>query len=296
MKKNIVFWFIGLSTLIGFLSFWLYPNDVSSSVKNPITKNPPVEEEYTLDLGLDPPDKTVHQDPMVIKPKFPNEDQVKLIGRLGEGIKKFKMVIIKRANLFHCGERITEEKDIEEYAMLWAYHIVKASWEAERNLGDKRRYHINPWGVAGTVANESSFDLCALGLHPRRTAYKLKNRNGTPVLKQRKTGISHTREEVLAAINNKQMKKKFKSFDLGGLQTLTKYWSGHPKHLLTWEGFYFQVALMAKRGWQYKTKRPWSYWRGRYTLWYDKKVTRRARKLGATVEDLPWPPLKARFL
>lgn len=296
MKKNIIFWFVSLLMLVGLLSFWLYPNDVSSSTRIPTNKNSITKELKSYDLGLNPQKETVYQEFKYVSPKFPNENQLKLIGRLGNGIKKFKMVLIKGGNLFHCGERITKEEDIEEFAMLWAYHIVKASWEAERNLGDKRRYYVNPWGVAGTVANESSFDLCALGLNPRRAAYELKDRNGKPVLKKRKTGISHTREEVLSAINNRQLKKRFKVFDLGGLQTLTKYWPGHPKYLLTWEGFYFQVALMAKRGWQYKTKRPWSYWRGRYTLWYDKKVTRRARKLGATVTDLPWPPLKARFL
>jgi hypothetical protein len=43
---------------------------------------------------------------------------------------------------------------------------------------------------------------------------------------------------------------------------------------------------MKIRAMRYKTDRPWLYWRGSATPWYDVKIKRWARRLGAGPKDI----------
>ncbi len=215
-------------------------------------------------------------EPEIEKPIFPNEEQLKLIGRLSKGIFKLK----KRKYPYECGVRLDDDK-LKENALTWAYHVVKASWEAS-DEGDE----LNVWGLAGTISIESKFDLCTFGLYPRKAAYRTKYK-GKPILKPSRVSISHTYEDVVKAIYNPKLKRQFAAYDLGALQVLDKYYQGKPEFLMTREGFYWQVNWMMQKQRRHKTKRPWAYWPGYFAQWKHDKVVRHARKLGATPQDLP---------
>jgi len=213
------------------------------------------------------------------KPVFPNDEQVKLISRMAEGIYRWK-TMKEKIPFYFCGEGFVD-LGAEDKALTIAYHIVKASREASDD-----DFTMNPWGVAGTVRLESGFDLCAFGLYPRKAAYKTMMKNGKPILKPRRITISHTKKEVITAIQNKKMLNMFETFDLGMLQTLAKYYPGKPEDLITWGGFYWQVLHMKGRGQWNKTGRPWIFWPGPYSPAYDRRVTKYARQLGATKDEI----------
>lgn len=154
--------------------------------------------------------------------------------------------------------------------------IWEGAYEAEQTVG----VYVNPWGIAGTAANESSFDICAFGLHPRKAAYELR------VLKPNRRSVSHQRSAVLAAINSQQLERRFRSYDLGMLQTLDRYYKGAREELLTWRGLAWQISHMADRAHRYGTDRPWRYWPGYSSDRYDRMVTRYAKKLGALDNEI----------
>ncbi len=248
---------------------------------------------------VEPYDKTFHIEPR----RFLTLSNVKLIGRIANGILKVKRApykvtkkISRKSKWYFCGESL-EDEEAKEMAAKWAFIIVHSVWlekydppEDDRVYGYRhviiRPYNLNPWAVAGLAFNESSFDLCALGLGPRFKAYE------TGLLKRRKRHITHTKEEVLKIVTNKSMIHFFKKsgFDLGGLQELTNYHPGQePGFLLTWEGFRKQIHYLANRGRFHETKRPWRHWPGHDSEWKDVRVVGFARRLGATKEDLKSP-------
>jgi hypothetical protein len=237
-------------------------------------------------------DQTFMKEEPVLVPDFtwkPNGEQLQIIGRMAEGIYKWKARVHdgkETARYYDCGEWYQGDK-AKDRALLWAFNIVRASDEASIDL----EVELNPWGVAGTTANESAFDLCCFGLHPRKAAYKIrvggpKGAFGKYLLQSSRYTVSHSRDDVIAAINHPKLKNKFRTYDLGGLQVLAAYYRGPMEKLLTWEGYYWQVRWMAKKIRTYKTKNPWAYWPGHYALWKHKKVVRHARRLGATPEEI----------
>jgi hypothetical protein len=132
--------------------------------------------------------------------------------------------------------------------------------------------------LVGTIANESAFDPCALGYYPRKWAIA----NG--FLKPRRQGISYTKNEVLSVIDRRAAKGTFKKtgFDLGLCQLLTKFYKGPPEDLLTVsKGIEICASEMAARVAFYDTKRPWLYWRGKKTVWYDRKISKLAGAMGS---------------
>jgi len=218
----------------------------------------------------------------VEEPTFPNAKQLRLIGRIAEGIYKNRT---RKGNApyWFCGEPYRDE-EAKDLAMTVAYHVVRSAWEAS----DDRRT-INAWGWAGLLLNEGGMDLCTLGLNPRKAAYQL------GVLKPRKLTVSHTKEEVLSAINHDSMKKLFRTYDLGMGQTLDLHYrawlkderrQGEPADLIEWKGFYWQAIYLHDLAVSYDTDRPWLYWPGYRAPWKDARVTRHARALGATPEDI----------
>ena len=130
---------------------------------------------------------------------------------------------------------------------------------------------VDPWGIVGTMFNESRFDPCAFGKHPRNTALEL------GLLKRERRGFSHARVNILRAIADPRMKKRFKTsgYDLGLCQVLTRFYRGEAVDMTTINGgVRICVLEMQARARSNKTKTPWLYWRGSKTPWYLAKVNR----------------------
>lgn len=219
------------------------------------------------DLADMPVSKNVIENPL-------SKEQLKIVGRLAEGIVKYK-----GGSWWECGEEMVQQEEIEDRALFYAYEIVRAADEVSDD-GDDPEFVLNPWGLAGVIRNESQFDRCALGTHPRRTAYRL------GLLKKQRLCISHSEEDILAVVQNEDMNTYYKKsgFDLGTAQLLSRFYSNpHDfKTMISVRGSTSEAAYhMRKRGRLFGTKRPWLYWRGYRCEWYDEKISRWARQLGA---------------
>jgi hypothetical protein len=225
--------------------------------------------------------------------EFPSREQLALIGRLSEGIYKWKK-FHGEVPWYFCGERHNEEES-KDLAVEVAFHIVRASWLAERKMG----VPVNEWGVAGVAANESRFDRCAFGLYPRLASYEMEGGDGEPLLEKNRYAASHSEKQVKRAVESPELQAKFKAFDLGMIQVLDVYYfedvCRHPKsdecrarrmELLTWPGFYWEVEHFANRSRLHQTTRPWMYWPGGRSTKYDNKVTRHARLMGASITEI----------
>lgn len=189
-----------------------------------------------------------------------------LIGRIAEGIQK-----IKGKHFYVCGNKLTDNL-AENYATLLAYRIV--------TLG--QYYKINPWGFAGTIYNESGFDHCALGKYPRIWAQK----NG--LIRKKRTTISYSHEEVVEILYNPYAKDYFNNtFDLGLCQILNRFYDGPPEHLLTINsGLTICAKEMRYRANHNSTSKPWMFWPGKKSIWYDQKIIHWARRMGATRKEI----------
>lgn len=199
-------------------------------------------------------------------PHFPTLEQTTLIGRIVDGVTAFK-AHRDDGGWWHCGELIREKERIDDHAVLIAFHAVHVSYSRE----------INPWGLLGTIANESAFDPCALGLYPRKWAYS------QGLIKRYNRGISHTKEEVLAVIESEEAKREFRKtgFDLGLCQILTKFYSGPPEDLLTVKkGLEICADEMKSRSLSRRTEKPWEFWHGHQSKKYGLKIMRLAKKIG----------------
>ncbi len=220
---------------------------------------------------------------------FPTPEQLVMIGRIAKGMIKIKG---KRdlGQWWECGELYDSDKAKWDAALEWAYRVVYLSWEYSDN-GSEGGIEINPWGVVGVAYNESGFDRCALGTWPRRWAYE----NGS--LKRRRRCISHTKEEIVKAMSSPAALKQWKKtgIDAAPLHELWKCEKdgcrprfnrslpkiGFDEVFSLGKGFEYNVRQMERRAKWNKTARPWLYWRGYKCQWYDDKVTRWARIMGA---------------
>ena len=275
-----------LGTVAALIAGWLFltgssaevrastPHTLNTPVKSPVYGRTVLEEP----LDIDPLPQTVY----VPEPGFPNAEQVKVIGRIAEGIYKERT---QNGNLpyWFCGEPY-EGVEAKELAMQVAWNVVRSA-----HLASDDRKEINVWMWAGLLLNEGGMDLCTLGINPRKTAYQYN------ILKPNKRTVSHTREEVLYAINHEKMKNLFPVFDLGMAQTLDIHYKrylrderkeGTPTDLLTWKGFYWQAEYLHDLAIFYDTDRPWTYWPGYKAAWKDFRVSKFARRLGATKEEV----------
>lgn len=193
------------------------------------------------------------------------EVDVKLLGRISRG-----MVKIQKGIWYSCGEKLNE-KEQQDLAIRIAYKV----------LSEKPSF--SPWGVVGTMYNESRFDTCALGLHPRKWAYQ----NG--ILKRRKLSISHSFEDILNVVTDKEADSEYSvsGFDLGLCQILSRFYPNQERALLSIvEGVGICVGEMENRATRHKTKTPWLYWRGHAVEWYRAKIKRWAKRMGATAKEL----------
>jgi len=205
--------------------------------------------------------------------------QLQIVGRLAEGIVRFK-----DGQWWECGEKLSSG-EIEDRAVVYAYEIVRAAGEVSDAPDKEGGFVLNPWGLAGVIRNESQFDRCALGTHPRKTAYRL------GLLERRKRCISHTEKEILDVVRSDDMNAYYKrtGFDLGTAQLLSRFYA-NPRdfeYMISLRGGTTEAAYqMRKRGRMFKTERPWLYWRGYHCEWYDEKISRWARQLGATSSEI----------
>jgi len=193
------------------------------------------------------------------------EVDAKLLGRISRG-----MVKIQRGAWYDCGDKLTIEEQHSK-AVRIAYNVLK------------NEPSFSPWGVIGTMYNESRFDSCALGYYPRKWAYK----NG--LLMRRKTTISHSFEDILNVVTDKEADNEYSmtGFDLGLCQILSRFYPNQEREMLSIaRGVGICVGEMENRAARNKTKTPWLYWRGHAAEWYRTKIKRWVKRMGATAEEL----------
>jgi len=195
-----------------------------------------------------------------------------LINRLAQGILHIKQDY--EQSWYSCGKSLAlEEQDDAAYTI--AHALVE---ESRRIMSD-----VSPWGILGTMYNESHFDTCALGFRPRMWAYRV------GLLKKRKTALTHSRNAVQMVITNPWAKQRFAStgFDLGLCQILTQYYPGKQDVLLsTYDGVRLCVSAMSDRA-KYSRNKPWTRWRSwKPNKKYVARVRRWAKIMGATQIEL----------
>jgi hypothetical protein len=193
-----------------------------------------------------------------------NQVEITNVALYAAGILKLKKT------WYSCGVLMKENERVNE-----AINISVAVDDSMRSLGAT----FTPWGVLGVMANESGFDRCAIGRHPRKWAYE----NG--LLERRKTTISDTEKNVVNLIESESARNQFSNtgFDLGLCQVLSKFYDGNSSELLTISpGVRICIVEMISRS----ATIPWLYWRGSATEWYRDKVRNWARAMGAPVSEL----------
>jgi hypothetical protein len=174
---------------------------------------------------------------------------------------------------FECGLQYASGEEKREAASRWAYHIIRSATSNQ----------VNPWGLAGTIANESNFDRCAIGYHPRKWAVR------KHMLKRKRRTISYSAEEIMAVYRSIAAKRRWRDtgWDAGPCQLLSKYYPGDIEDMFTLtRGIDICAMEMHARQEMYRSNRGWRWWRGAETAWYDNKITRYARRIGARRDEI----------
>jgi len=223
-------------------------------------------------------------------PGFPSDDDLRLIERLSEGV--LRVARYKGGGRWwRCGEVLTEAESVD-HAAEWARRIVFLAKKYSDPDGDDGRI-LNPWGIFGVAANESGFDVCALGPWPRKWGYQHKT------LRRRKMCISHPYSEIEATMRHPEGIRRWRTsgIDASPLhllwqcngETCAPKWAWERLPSLTLaevfslgKGFEYGVRQLRKYAIDFGTDRPWLYWPGRRSVRYDRKVMMWARKGGAT--------------
>lgn len=257
--KEPIYLFTGvmIALFVGVVTCNLSKREVQSPVE--VIEELPVTS-YHEPLEVDPYPVTENVDPALVQ-------RAKLIGRLTNGILK-----ISRNEdgilWVECGKRYTEE-EAKEVALEWAFFIEKGS----------SLYGVNPWGVMGTIYNESKFDRCSLGKFPKAHAEK------KGYIKKNRLHLSRDKTEILNYLESKDCKNMFpsKKIDLGPMQVLALFIDLPLEEQLTLDpGLLHQIAEMRSReSYPGCRGRPWACWRGSHKQWYDNKVIRYAKRMGA---------------
>jgi len=262
-----------------------YPEDEPLGEVKKVVGYQPCYSSEKLEYEVDPYPQTMLPESEPTRAEldpFPTEVHLKVIGRMAESVVRMKMKI---GGWWECGIFYTDEDEIRKKALLYAYTIVKEAWEVSDPPYADDPWTLNPWGVAGTMWNESKFDRCAFGLHPRMACYEM------GLLERNRLTLSHKEEEVLKAVRSEKLQQFFKKsgFDLGVGQLLSRFYP-NPKdyeNMLSLEGGTVEtMRTMRDRARLFGTNRPWKYWPGHKADWYDEKVTRWARLLGATEKEI----------
>ena len=209
--------------------------------------------------------QTIHRDKQATSLSLA---KLRLVGRMSQGIVANWVNKRNRGMWFECGIQYETPDEKRDAATRWAYHIVRS---ATAN-------HVNPWGLAGTIANESNFDRCAIGYHPRKWAVRKQ------MLKPKRKSISYSAEEIISVYRSIAAKRRWHDtgWDAGPCQLLSKYYPGDIADMFSLtQGIDICAMEMSSRQQMYQTQRGWRWWRGRETAWYDSRVTHFARKIGA---------------
>ena len=197
------------------------------------------------------------------------------INRLAHGIVAWKTKH-RHGIWFECGRKY-KPTQFQEKALEHAHHIVRVA----------RKYKLNYWAIAATVAKESQFDRCAIGKYTREWARSNK------LLKPRYAGhfkrtLSHPKKDVISVLHSSQWKNRWRNADIGVMQVLWPvYYRGKPGDMLTLEpGLDIQAKKM--RDWAdfYKTDVPWAYWTGRKSSKRHNTILYIAHRLGAQKDEI----------
>lgn len=196
-----------------------------------------------------------------IEPDPLTDDEKKKVESIASGMMHIKK---KRDHGFWyaCGSRLDESEQRETSLQIARQTVLNI-----KSLGAD----FDPWGVVGTMFNESHFDPCAFGKNPRAAALEF------GLFKRERRGFSHGRENILRAIVDPRMRKRFKvsGYDLGLCQILTRFYPKEVADMTTVDGgVRICVLEMQSRAQYNKTKTPWLYWRGSKTPWYLSKIRR----------------------
>jgi hypothetical protein len=209
--------------------------------------------------------------------------RTEVIERMAHGIWKFKTEG-GRVPWWHCGESIDVEASREE-AKRWAAGIVGAAVAGDNGL-------LNPWGMAGVITRESSFDECAVDFVTRRWAYRNK------ILKPPPTHITHSMEEIYAMVNDKRFKqKRGGKLDAGPGQLrwgsitklpLEQVMTLDPGLMVVADEMRSRSVPLVKdaRFSRILAVRPWRMWPGHYDDVYGEKIEGLARMLGARRSEI----------
>ena len=228
---------------------------------------------------------------------FPQKEHMQLIGRMASGVRK---IALQKGGgrWWNCGKPYKTEDEEVNASLEWAYRIVFLAWEYSDN-GSDDGITINPWGIFGTAANESGFDKCALGPWPRKWGYEHKT------ITKRRLCISHPYSEIKATMLHPKGIERWKTSGIDAAP-LHQLWRCDEKGMCRpkfnrrdplppipldevfslGKGFEYNVRKLKKDAIDFKTSRPWLYWPGHRSAKYDKKVTRWARKGGATEDEI----------
>ena len=214
-------------------------------------------------------------DPLPVTQTFESDGTIRRITRAIYTSKR------KAGVWYQCGKRI-EREDWWASAEEWSIQI----WTRHRETGQPLRDFL------GVAAQESGFDPCALGPHPRDWAY----RNG--LLKPSKLTISHQADDVLALINSPAWQRHTAGIaDLGAYQVLHPRFTGRtrginlsalpeelqddqdylraldPAEVMTVTGSVLSGARqLAIRAARFGTDRPGATWPGRYSPRYRQRI------------------------
>ncbi len=206
----------------------------------------------------------------------------KLADEMAQGF----VTILKKENhsWYECGEKTPKDKWLSR-ATRMARALVEALHEAKVN--------INPWGVWGTIYNESEGNRCAVGPNPRKVAYARR-------LIKSKNWRLWTEEDVLNVVNNKRWGKR--PADLGLGQVVWRRYSRieekgitripTAKEMLSIETGVRVVAhaMKSRMTWKWSKswrKMPWLFWPGtKPSIKYGRNVAFAVKRMGGPYKKI----------
>lgn len=177
---------------------------------------------------------------------------------LAKAIYRWKMRI-DRGLWVECGRKYGKE-EIKEAALEWA-KAINSSWKtAHYTLRSGKEVQVDRKEAVGIIMNESRFDRCAVGPHPRNFAYDL------GILKKKKWHISHSLDELEKVFTHPKFQGR--KADLGGGQIVVKIgknhhnWGDIQNYLSVVPGVQIVFDEMVRRGEMFSTRTPSDRWPG----------------------------------
>ena len=174
-----------------------------------------------------------------------------------------------------CGVKYDGAPEIKQAAIEWAQAINAAHKNATYTLRNGKTTKVSRKEVIGVMVNESRFDRCAVGPHPRKFAYK------KGILKRKSWHISHSLEELKQVFTHPSFQGR--QADLGGGQIVVRVggdhtpWSEIKNYLSVVPGVQIVFDEMKRRGEMYNTKTPSDRWPGSQKhTYYTTKALRNA--------------------